>query len=122
MNRKSLLPLLVLAALCAPLYLVGSTGTGFRGTDELRYAQISKELGPGADLFLLRFNGVRYSDKPPLYFWLVDVSNKALGEFSPHGLRRWHMLHGYVHDVQFPAAHQTPRIGQYDFREYLRPG
>ncbi|MCH8333834.1 glycosyltransferase family 39 protein, partial [Candidatus Sumerlaeota bacterium] len=89
-------PLLVLAALCAPLYLIGSTGTGFRGTDELRYAQISKELGPGADLFLLRFNGVRYSDKPPLYFWMVDASNKAMGEFSPHGLRLPGMTAGFI--------------------------
>lgn len=85
MNRN-LLPIALLVALGAILFFTGSSRTGFQGTDELRYSQIAKELGPGADLFLLRFNGERYSDKPPPYFWSIGLSFELFG-FSPLSAR-----------------------------------
>lgn len=85
MNRN-LLPIVLLVGLGFVLYFVGSSRTGFQGTDELRYSQIAKELAPGADLFLLHFNGERYSDKPPPYFWSIGLSFELFG-FSPSSAR-----------------------------------
>lgn len=84
----------LLVALCVPLFFAGASSAGFSGTDELRYGQIAKELEPGRDLFLLHFNGERYSDKPPLYFWTVALAYKATGGVSPFGLRLPGILSG----------------------------
>ena len=94
--KRHLAPLLGLIALCVPIFMIGSSRTGFQGADELRYAQIAKELGPGRDLFLLHFNGERYSDKPPLYFWSVALSFKMFGGVSPHALRFPGMMSGVI--------------------------
>ncbi|MCB2153580.1 glycosyltransferase family 39 protein [bacterium] len=79
--------LLLLAVAGLILFFIGSPWTGFQGTDELRYGQIAKELEPGRDLFLLHFNGERYSDKPPLYFWTVGLSYEIFGGVSAFALR-----------------------------------
>lgn len=39
--------------------------------DETRYLQVTRELIDGRNPFFLRFNGEAYSDKPPLFFWLL---------------------------------------------------
>lgn len=86
--NKSLIYSILIVASSAALYLVGSAQTGFSGTDELRYGQITKELGPNfQDYFLLHFNGVRYTDKPPPYFWAARVGYALTGGVSPLGLR-----------------------------------
>jgi len=95
MLKSHFLPLLSLLALAGFLYTVGSPSTGFQGTDELRYGKIAKELEPGRDMFLLHFNGRRYSDKPPAYFWLVAASYRVFG-FSPFALRIPGLLSGML--------------------------
>ncbi|MBI3736927.1 glycosyltransferase family 39 protein [Candidatus Sumerlaeota bacterium] len=94
--RQHLWCIFAILSLALLLYLAGTFRTGFQGTDELRYAQIAKELGPGRDWFLLHFNGVRYTDKPPLYFWCVRACYAALGGISPYALRLPGALSGAV--------------------------
>jgi len=86
MRRHGLL-CLALAGLALPLYLIGSPRTGYQGTDELRYAQVAKEIGSGARFFMLHFNGRPYTEKPPLYFWLVRGAFELFGGPSAFALR-----------------------------------
>jgi 4-amino-4-deoxy-L-arabinose transferase-like glycosyltransferase len=78
---------MALLALSLTLFFVGTAGTGLRGTDELRYGKIAQELEPGRNLFLLHFNGERYTDKPPLIFWMLRASFLLTDGISPISAR-----------------------------------
>ncbi|MDD4152765.1 MAG: glycosyltransferase family 39 protein [bacterium] len=47
--------------------------------DEPTYAQIAREIVKTGDWVTLRFNGLPWFDKPPLFFWLVGASFKLFG-------------------------------------------
>lgn len=47
--------------------------------EELRYAEICREMLQSGDWALLRINGKAYPDKPPLFFWLICASIKCFG-------------------------------------------
>ncbi|MEW6357298.1 MAG: glycosyltransferase family 39 protein [Planctomycetota bacterium] len=47
--------------------------------EELRYAEITREMIQSGDWALLRINGKLYPDKPPLFFWLIGASIKCFG-------------------------------------------
>ncbi len=50
--------------------------------DETRYLQITHEMLERGNPFLLTFNGEPYSDKPPLYFWVLALPVAVLGPTS----------------------------------------
>ncbi len=50
--------------------------------DETRYLQITHEMLERGNPFLLTFDGEPYSDKPPLYFWLMAPLVALLGADS----------------------------------------
>lgn len=59
--------------------------------DEGRYAEIPREMVTSGDYVTPRVNGVKYFEKPPLFYWMQAASFKALGinEWSirlPNGL------------------------------------
>ncbi|NOZ22320.1 MAG: glycosyltransferase family 39 protein [Planctomycetes bacterium] len=47
--------------------------------EELRYAEVSREMMSRGDWALLRINNKLYPDKPPLFFWLICASAKCFG-------------------------------------------
>jgi 4-amino-4-deoxy-L-arabinose transferase-like glycosyltransferase len=47
--------------------------------DETRYLGIAWDMWAGGDLLLPRLNGVLYSDKPPLLFWVMHAGWAAFG-------------------------------------------
>ena len=47
--------------------------------DEPTYAQIAREIVKTGDWITLRFNGLPWFDKPPLFFWLIGASFKLFG-------------------------------------------
>ncbi len=47
--------------------------------DELRYAEVSREMLESGNWVLPSFNYQVYSDKPPLFFWMMAASMKLLG-------------------------------------------
>jgi 4-amino-4-deoxy-L-arabinose transferase-like glycosyltransferase len=74
----------VLAA--AALFLVRLGATDLWAPDEPRYGQVAEELRSfqhGArGLWLLHLNGVPYTQKPPLYFWLAALAGAPAGRVN----------------------------------------
>ncbi len=50
--------------------------------DETRYAVIAREMRVSGDWILPHFNGRIYAEKPPLFFWLVNLSTLLFGQQS----------------------------------------
>jgi len=50
--------------------------------DETRYAVVAREMREGGNWILPHLNGKIYAEKPPLFFWLVNLSTFLLGENS----------------------------------------
>ncbi len=51
--------------------------------DETRYLEVAHEMtAAGGSPFFLRFNGQPYTDKPPLFFWLLAPAAALLGARS----------------------------------------
>lgn len=63
--------------------------------DEGRYAEIPREMALSGDLVTPRLNGIKYFEKPPLFYWMESASIKlfGLGEFT---LRLLPMLFGIL--------------------------
>lgn len=59
--------------------------------DEGMYGAIAREMVEGRDWITPRFNGVRYLEKPPLYFWLTAITADVFG-FSEWVVRLWTAL------------------------------
>src|SRR6186713_711146 len=47
--------------------------------DETRYATVGWEMWRRGDLLVPHLNGVPYSDKPPLLFWLIQAGWRIFG-------------------------------------------
>lgn len=59
--------------------------------DEGRYAEIPREMVVTGDYVTPRLNGVKYFEKPPLFYWLQAGAIEALG-ISEWSLRLWPAL------------------------------
>lgn len=72
----------VALGLAAAWVLVVATGLALRPLlpiDETRYASVAWEMWVRQDLLVPHLNGVPYSDKPPLMFWLVQLAWSVFG-------------------------------------------
>lgn len=59
--------------------------------DEGRYSEIPREMLVTGDYITPRLNGVKYFEKPPLFYWLQSLSIRFFG-LSEHSLRLWTAL------------------------------
>lgn len=64
----------------------------FSPSNELRYLNIADEAISGGHVFAFTNQGEPYSDKPPLYFWLVMLSRLIFGEHSMFALALWSFI------------------------------
>jgi 4-amino-4-deoxy-L-arabinose transferase-like glycosyltransferase len=71
--------LLVLALLAALLFLPGLGRRDLWNPDEARYAEVAREMRESGSWFIPRLNGETYTQKPPLLFWLIDLSAALTG-------------------------------------------
>ena len=58
----------------------------FTPRDELKYIDISSTMIKTHNFFVQYFNNQMYTDKPPLYFWLIIISRYILGGFYTYGI------------------------------------
>lgn len=67
----------------------------FATPDEARYVEIPREMVTTGDYLTPRLNGVKYFEKPPLFYWLQVGAIKLLG-FKESSMRFWTVVLGFV--------------------------
>ena len=80
MFRSSWLKDLLLLTLITSLFFGAFLGTrNLSAPDELRYSEIPREMIANHDYVIPRINGVKYFEKPPLFYWMQVASIKTFG-------------------------------------------
>ncbi len=77
----------ILIGFCLVLYFVNLNQWDLWNPDEPRYGQVSREIVNGGDWILMHNNGKMYTDKPPLFFWLIAFSSSLFHGFSSFAVR-----------------------------------
>lgn len=78
-NRPEVACLILLAIFCYLFLFLGLNSYPLVDVDETRYAVMSRSLIGSGDWSILLLNGIPFTEKPPLYFWLTALSIKYLG-------------------------------------------
>src|SRR5437773_1603023 len=69
---RTVLPYLLLAALCAFVFFWRLGATGLFDLDEGLYAESAREMAVTGDFVTPRVNGVPFFEKPPLIYWMAS--------------------------------------------------
>lgn len=72
--------ILALLALLVIAYILPLGARPLFVPDEVRYAEISREMNASGDWVVPRLDGFRYFEKPVMGYWLIALSQKAFGE------------------------------------------
>jgi 4-amino-4-deoxy-L-arabinose transferase-like glycosyltransferase len=75
----SSLLLAALAAVVACVWFLTLDARHLLPADEGRYAEIAREMLASGDWVTIRYNGVKYFEKPPLQIWMTALAFKAFG-------------------------------------------
>ena len=78
---------LVVMALCAILFVPGIGGRDLWAPDEVRYAEVAREMVILESFLIPQINGTDYTHKPPLFFWLVILFAQVAGGVGPVAVR-----------------------------------
>jgi len=76
MWRRFLLILLFVSALLTPFRRELFVG------DETKYGEVVREMRTSGAFFMPTLNGMPFTHKPPLHFWLIDLLTFPLGVYS----------------------------------------
>ncbi len=85
--NKSLFQISFLIVFCFFLFFVNLGKWDLWNPDEPRYAQVAREMVNGGDWILMHLNGKVYTDKPPLFFWLMGFSSFLWSGFNSFSVR-----------------------------------
>jgi hypothetical protein len=80
----------------AVVFLFSLGGRDLWEPDETRYAVVAREMKETGDWVVPHLNGTIYTEKPPLFFWLVNLSTFFLGEVSEFANRLPSALAGLI--------------------------
>lgn len=69
----------VICVLFAVLVIPAAVGRGFWDPDEGRYGEVAREVWQGDGAVVMHKNGEVYTQKPPLFFWLVAGCQRLAG-------------------------------------------
>jgi 4-amino-4-deoxy-L-arabinose transferase-like glycosyltransferase len=78
---------ILLVGFCFFLFFFNLNQWDLWSPDEPRYAQVAREMVDGGDWILMHYNGSLYSDKPPLFFWLIAFSSYLWQGFTSFSVR-----------------------------------
>lgn len=78
-RRSIAADLLLLALVIGGIYLVLLGQRPLAVPSEARYAEIPREMLATGDWLTPRLDGVKYFEKPPLFYWLQAIDEAALG-------------------------------------------
>ena len=68
-----------LAAVVACIWFATLDGRHLLPSDEGRYASIAREMLVSGDWVTIRYNGLKYFEKPPLQMWMTALAFQAFG-------------------------------------------
>ena len=85
--KRSIVLVFVLIAFGGILFFTNLGGWDLWHPDEPRYAQIAKEMLQGGRWIIPHLNSEVYTDKPPLFFWLIAAASKGVGELNETAAR-----------------------------------
>jgi 4-amino-4-deoxy-L-arabinose transferase-like glycosyltransferase len=77
----------IIVGLCLALFFLNMGGWDLWNPDEPRYAEVAREMIVLNDYVIPHLNGEVYTDKPPLFFWLIAGFMYLLGEGSTAAAR-----------------------------------
>ncbi|HSB06597.1 MAG TPA: glycosyltransferase family 39 protein, partial [Thermodesulfobacteriota bacterium] len=77
----------LLLTFCLFLYFINLGQWDLWNPDEPRYGQVAREIVQSGDWILMHNNGKMYTDKPPLFFWLIAFSSYLWQGFSSFSVR-----------------------------------
>ncbi|SDC08336.1 MULTISPECIES: ArnT family glycosyltransferase [unclassified Candidatus Frackibacter] len=82
LSKRSLIYILLLVIFCGILYLPSTVNRDLHYRDELRYVEVAREMAAAGTWLVPHFGGEFYSDKPPFYFWVLNLSKSIFGRYS----------------------------------------
>lgn len=91
MSREWRRELLIILVAGLPFLFWGIGSVSLLDPDEGLYGSIALEMAEKGDWITPHFNGLRYLEKPPLYFWLTALTIKLFGP-SEWAVRLWSAL------------------------------
>lgn len=94
-NHSSRLSWLWIAPLLALWFTLFLGNRPFASPDEGRYVEIPREMVVSGDYVTPRLNGVKYFEKPPLFYWLQAASIKIFG-IHEWSMRLWCVFFGIL--------------------------
>ncbi|NWG01485.1 MAG: glycosyltransferase family 39 protein [Syntrophaceae bacterium] len=86
-SPQPLAQFILLLGFCLVIYFINLGQWDLWNPDEPRYAEVSREMVQGGDWILMHYNGNVYSDKPPLFFWLIAFSSFLWQGFTSFSIR-----------------------------------
>jgi 4-amino-4-deoxy-L-arabinose transferase-like glycosyltransferase len=92
-SRKYFLAIIVLGLL---IFFFNLGGRDLWDPDESRYGVVAREMRETGQWILPHLNGAVYTEKPPLFFWLVNLSVFFLGNDSELANRLPSALAGWI--------------------------
>ncbi|GAK56791.1 hypothetical protein U27_03755 [Candidatus Vecturithrix granuli] len=84
--KKHLMNIGLLVVIALPLFFLTPFTRELWLPDEPRYAEIAMEMADAGNWIIPRFHGELYTEKPPLYFWLLAGSAELFGNWRPFAL------------------------------------
>ena len=64
----------------------------FTSRNEYRYVEIADSIIRSRNPFVYYVNGILYTDKPPLYFWVMIASRFLFGNFYTYGIVAFNII------------------------------
>ncbi len=86
MERSKSTTLLLILGILFLFFILGGAMRDLTYPDELRYAEVAREMRESGNAFLPTLNYEVYPDKPPLYFWFLALAQEGLGETTTAAL------------------------------------
>lgn len=85
--KRYFLHLGILTAFCIPLFFLNLGGWDLWNPDEPRYAEVAREMTLRGEWFIPHLNGELYYDKPPMFFWFINIASKITGKLDATSAR-----------------------------------
>lgn len=79
---RKIVYILCLILICAAMFIPSTLKRDMDNRDELRYIEVVREMSIDKTWMVPHFGGEYYSEKPPVYFWILNLCKTVFGSYS----------------------------------------